>query len=59
MVYVYRQNIAEYFNLAPRCLKSLQVLFLTRLSFTKTPADLWKDKSNQRVTSDSWLNLQH
>ena len=46
-------------NTVPHCLKSLQVFFLTRLSFPKTPADLWKDTSNHKVASYSWLNLQH
>ena len=57
MVNVLTIFFAEYKNAVPCCLKSLQVFFLTRLSFPKTPADLWKETSNYTVASNSWLNL--
>lgn len=38
-------------------LKVFQVFFLPSPSFTEKSADLWKDTSNQRVSSDLWLNL--
>ena len=53
-------NVFKMFlHVAPRCLNGLQVFFLTRLNFSKTPADLWKDTRHHKVASDSWLNLQH
>ena len=38
-------------------LKVCKNFFLTRLGFPKTPANPWKNTSNHRVATNSWLNL--